>query len=155
MEAKKILIDELKMIEDIIKRMADNSFKLKNWCLTVIVVTMLFKQEINNLIPMIPLFGFWFLDSYYLYIEREFRDLYNIKARQFNNNTNLEQSIQSHFIFKINGNFTLKKLIVVGFSKTILYFYGMILILVLFVNYKNFVFNFFDNLIACIGTTHA
>ncbi|MBX0986945.1 hypothetical protein I9W21_03365 [Campylobacter jejuni] len=71
MEKEKIIIEELKMIQDIIKRMADNSFKLKNWCLTVVVVTMLFQQGVDNLIPIIPLFSFWFLDSYYLYIERE------------------------------------------------------------------------------------
>lgn len=136
MEKEKILIEELKMIQDIIKRMADNSFKLKNWCLTVVVVTMLFQEGVNNFIPIISLFGFWFLDSYYLYIEREFRNLYNTKARQFNNNANLKQSMQSHFIFEIDGKFTLKKLFIVGFSKTILYFYGVILILILLVKYK-------------------
>ncbi|HEB9353944.1 TPA: hypothetical protein RZK44_000252 [Campylobacter coli] len=151
MEKEKILIEELKMIQDIIKRMADNSFKLKNWCLTVVVVTMLFQEGVNNFIPIISLFGFWFLDSYYLYIEREFRNLYNTKARQFNNNANLKQSMQSHFIFEIDGKFTLKKLFIVGFSKTILYFYGVILILILLVKYKKNVFNFVDNLIISIG----
>ncbi|EJR5061319.1 hypothetical protein NXS93_001743, partial [Campylobacter jejuni] len=52
MEKEKIIIEELKMIQDIIKRMADNSFKLKNWCLTVVVVTMLFQQGVDNLIPI-------------------------------------------------------------------------------------------------------
>lgn len=151
MEKEKILIEELKMIQDIIKRMADNSFKLKKWCLTVVVVTMLFQERVNNFIPIISLFGFWFLDSYYLYIEREFRNLYNTKARQFNNNANLKQSMQSHFIFEIDGKFTLKKLFIVGFSKTILYFYGVILILILLVKYKKNVFNFVDNLIISIG----
>ncbi|HEB9349735.1 TPA: hypothetical protein RZK40_001234 [Campylobacter coli] len=151
MEKEKILIEELKMIQDIIKRMADNSFKLKKWCLTVVVVTMLFQEGVNNFIPIISLFGFWFLDSYYLYIEREFRNLYNTKARQFNNNANLKQSMQSHFIFEIDGKFTLKKLFIVGFSKTILYFYGVILILILLVKYKKNVFNFVDNLIISIG----
>ncbi|OOX96289.1 hypothetical protein BOQ03_04275 [Campylobacter coli] len=151
MEKEKILIEELKMIQDIIKRMADNSFKLKNWCLTVVVVTMLFQEGVNNFIPIISLFGFWFLDSYYLYIEREFRNLYNTKARQFNNNANLKQSMQSHFIFEIDGKFTLKKLFIVGISKTILYFYGVILILILLVKYKKNVFNFVDNLIISIG----
>ncbi|HEB7569717.1 TPA: hypothetical protein RZH71_000835 [Campylobacter coli] len=151
MEKEKILIEELKMIQDIIKRMADNSFKLKNWCLTVVVVTMLFQEGVNNFIPIISLFGFWFLDSYYLYIEREFRNLYNTKARQFNNNANLKQSMQSHFIFEIDGKFTLKKLFIVGFSKTILYFYGVILILILLVKYKKNVFNFVDSLIISIG----
>ncbi|EAJ7868180.1 hypothetical protein I1C04_000745 [Campylobacter jejuni] len=155
MEKEKIIIEELKMIQDIIKRMADNSFKLKNWCLTVVVVTMLFQQGVDNLIPIIPLFSFWFLDSYYLHIEREFRDLYNIKVRQFNNSANLKQSMQSHFVFEINGKFTFKKLFIVGFSKTILYFYGVVLILILLVKYKKIVFNFVDNLIISIGATHA
>ncbi|EAB5399835.1 hypothetical protein EAS93_08285 [Campylobacter jejuni] len=59
--------------------------------------------------------------------------------------------MQSHFVFEINGKFTFKKLFIVGFSKTILYFYGVVLILILLVKYKKIVFNFVDNLIISIG----
>lgn len=74
---EKILIEEIKVVQDIIKRMASNSFSVKTWTITLVVATLLFKGSNNHiLIAFIPLFAFWFLDSYYLQQERLFRQVH-------------------------------------------------------------------------------
>lgn len=82
----KILADEVKNLQEIIKRMASNSLEIKKWAITLIVGTMILKSEQNEIfVALIPLFAFWFLDSYYLRQERLFRDKYNelIRKRMF------------------------------------------------------------------------
>ena len=70
----------MEMIQDIIKRMAQNSFMLKGW--TVTLVSALFalsKIDTNKsffFIAYVPILVFWLLDSYYLQLERQFRVLY-------------------------------------------------------------------------------
>lgn len=78
MDNEKILIEEVKIVQDIIKRMATNSFSVKTLTITLIVATLLFKGTNNHiLIAFIPLCAFWFLDSYYLQQERLFRQVHN------------------------------------------------------------------------------
>lgn len=78
---EKILIEEIKIIQDIIKRMADNSFKIKAWAITLVVATLLIKSNVNNsFIAFIPLITFWFLDAYYLQQEKIFRKVYDDKV---------------------------------------------------------------------------
>lgn len=72
------LIEELKIYQDIIKRLAENSFKIKAWTVTLIVGILLFKEIDNELllISTIPVISFWYIDSYYVYLERFYRDTY-------------------------------------------------------------------------------
>lgn len=75
---EKILIEEVKVAQDIIKRMAGNSFSVKTWAITLIVATLLFKGSQEHIfIAFVPLFAFWFLDAYYLQQERLFREVHN------------------------------------------------------------------------------
>ena len=76
---EKLLIDEIKIIQDVIKRMADNSFKIKGWTVTLIVITLIFKGQTNDnhLLAFLPLVSFWILDTYYLRTERIYRKLYS------------------------------------------------------------------------------
>ena len=77
-DKEKILIEEVKVSQDIIKRMSSNSFSVKTWTITLVVATLLFKGTNNHIfIAFIPLFAFWFLDSYYLQQERLFRQVHN------------------------------------------------------------------------------
>jgi hypothetical protein len=70
------------MIQAIIKRMADSSFLLKGWSVTM--VTALFVLAANTsskkyyLLAWIPVLMFWFLDSFYHTRERHFRRLYDL-----------------------------------------------------------------------------
>ena len=73
-------IKHLEMIERIIERMAKNSFMLKGWAVTLIVgiIAVVARMELQFwIISVVPLLMFWALDSYYLSIERKYRELYN------------------------------------------------------------------------------
>ncbi len=80
METQKM--EYLKLIQDVITRMANNSFALKGWAITL-VVGLFGISVVNNAgigfycIIYIPIITFWFLDTYYLRQERLFRGLYN------------------------------------------------------------------------------
>ena len=75
-------LEHLKLIEAQIQRMADNSFKIKSWAITIIGSALIywFKNsknfEIAILILLVTLM-FWWIDAYYLNLERCYRKLYN------------------------------------------------------------------------------
>lgn len=69
------------MIQEIIKRMASNSFLLKGWSITLVAAIFALAAKDSNqkffLITYIPLIIFWMLDTYYLQQERKYRNLYD------------------------------------------------------------------------------
>jgi len=76
-QTEKFFVEEIKIIQDIIKRMAFNSFMIKGWAITLVIATLLLKgNKYQVLIAFIPLLVFWFLDSYFLQQERLYRELY-------------------------------------------------------------------------------
>ena len=84
--------EHLKMVEDIITRMASNSFKLKNWAISLISAILIFadyKQKICFIwIAFLPILAFWALDAFYLQLERKYRTLYNYIQQDYINGTN-------------------------------------------------------------------
>jgi hypothetical protein len=61
------MLKEVDLIQNIIKRMASNSFMIKGWTITLVVATLLLKDDNSKiLIAYIPLIAFWYLDSYFL-----------------------------------------------------------------------------------------
>ncbi|WRF60590.1 hypothetical protein FNE50_07015 [Helicobacter pylori] len=77
----KILIEELKILQGVINRMAQNSLECKKWTLALAVGVLSLKIEaISNLYGLcvlgVLLLCFWFLDAYYLMQERSFREQY-------------------------------------------------------------------------------
>ena len=74
-------LKHIELIQNIISRMANNSFTLKSWTITMITALLAFLAINDNIfyffIAYIPIFVFWFLDSYYLLQERLYRSLYN------------------------------------------------------------------------------
>ncbi len=73
----KYMLKEIDLIQDIIKRMAFNSFMIKGWAITLVVISLLLKgAEYQVWIAFIPLLVFWFLDAYFLWQERMYRKLY-------------------------------------------------------------------------------
>lgn len=131
MEKLKMKIKVLEFLQDIISRMADNSFKIKGWsiALTVSLYTLLIvmvrldKLEGSHLLvllPVVPIFILSVLDAYYLKLERGFRKKYNEVAKIKNDDfseKNLELRPNNE---KIN-------ICTVYFSKSILLFYISIL----------------------------
>ncbi len=77
----KILIEELKILQGIINRMAQNSLECKKWTLALVVGVLSLKIEaISNSYGLcvlgVLLLCFWFLDAYYLMQEKLFRKQY-------------------------------------------------------------------------------
>ena len=76
-QIEKFFMEEIKVIQDIIKRMAFNSFMIKGWAVTLVVAALLLRgDKYQVLIAFIPLVVFWFLDAYFLQQERLYRELY-------------------------------------------------------------------------------
>ena len=124
-ELKEFMIKEIEIIQDIIKRMAFNSFMVKGWTVTLVAVTLLLKGvEHQVLVAFIPLLMFWFLDAYFLQMERLYRRLYNwvIKNRLQTDEYLFDMSIDR---FKYDEQSKLR----IMFSITLGWFYGSIFIL--------------------------
>lgn len=79
----------LKMIEDIITRMGNNSFLIKGWSMTAVggIVTLYFsKRNFSDsyYLLVVALFVsllFWINDAYFLQIELRFRKLYDLAVQ--------------------------------------------------------------------------
>lgn len=70
----------LEFIQASISRMSANLFLLKGWSVTLIAALFALAAKDTNQVYIIvayfPLFIFWFLDGYFLSMERRFRSLY-------------------------------------------------------------------------------
>ncbi len=78
----------LELIQEVIKRMANNSFLLKGWTVTLVTgILALASKDTDKQyfwIAYIPILIFWLLDAYYLQQERLYRSLYE-KVRKIKN----------------------------------------------------------------------
>ncbi|MFA7948096.1 hypothetical protein [Helicobacter pylori] len=77
----KILIEELKILQGVINRMAQNSLECKKWTLALAVGVLSLKIEAISHLHGLCVLGvlllcFWFLDAYYLMQEKLFRKQY-------------------------------------------------------------------------------
>lgn len=114
----------LQFIQEVIKRMASNSFIIKGWSVTL--VSALFAVSVADtdkrfiLIAYIPAIMFWFLDAFFLYQERLFRMLYkqvaedSIGSEQFTMSTTLVMNRVNPYLFVL-------------FSKTMMLFHGTLI----------------------------
>lgn len=71
----------LTILQNVIQRMASNSNSSKTWCITLVSAILVVVADKSKpdyaLIAYIPTLLFFFLDSYYLALEKGFRDSYN------------------------------------------------------------------------------
>lgn len=144
-DKEKILIEEVKIAQDIIKRMAGNSFNIKTWTITLIVATLLFKGNNHHIfIAFIPLLAFWFLDSYYLQQERLFRKVHDwIVSYRLEHVDNLFNMNPVRFKDNVQS---VKQIM---FSISTLPFYGSIFLMLL--TYLTIIyFDYFESLFKCI-----
>lgn len=127
--ADEAFYQELEQIQTIIERQADNSFKIKGWAITLVVVVILFRaNDIQSLIGFIPLIAFWYLDAYFLREEKKYRKLYDwVRQNRPENDNHLFDMSVSRFENKTDKTHQIM------LSKTLRWFYGMIgVLLVLF-----------------------
>ena len=121
-------IKHLEFIQGIINRLANNSFLIKGWCVTIVAaLTALSASGANQtfiLIAYFPIFVFWLLDSYYLWQERLFRGHYD-EVRQKNEN-NIDFSMKLSKEIQKKNSF-----IDTVFSRTILPFYLVLMVTII------------------------
>ena len=90
-------IKHLEMIESIIQRLATNSFQLKGWALTLVGLIGSIAGAGSDkrfvVLAFIPLLAFWFLDTYYLQLERKFRALYRQVSKLNDNNIDFSMDL--------------------------------------------------------------
>lgn len=129
MEDKSILreymLKEISIIQEIIKRMASNSFMIKGWTVTLVVATLLLKGSKHQvLIAFIPLAVFWFLDAYFLWQERMYRKLYDWVI---NNRLKTDEHLFSMNAYRFKGE--VQSILRIMFSITLGWFYGILALL--------------------------
>ena len=84
----------LGFIQTIIARLANNSFLIRGWLVTILIGTLAVSDKISKSITHLPVLYFslimifWFSDAYFLYQERYFRELYDsVNENNFQNYT--------------------------------------------------------------------
>ena len=81
------VVKHLEFIQGVVNRLGANAFPLKGWSMTVLVAGALLMvrfrpdQPLLALTLLVPVFGFWLLDAYFLWQERLFRAEYD-RVRQ-------------------------------------------------------------------------
>lgn len=128
MSNKEVLHKEIDLIQGIITRMANNSFLLKGWMITIIVAVLALTKDtlVTNdisylsLILLLPLLVFWYLDAFFLHKEKCFRELYNwVITNRLNNEEFMYSLDYSRFEDDVDN------ICVIMFSKTLRTFYGI------------------------------
>lgn len=80
----------LQIIQGIVSRMAHNSAICKTWCVTLVAAIMVLVAQTETpafaLIALLPTLLFLILDTYYLMLERSFRNLYDQLVWKIQNN---------------------------------------------------------------------
>ena len=88
---ERIYGDYFKIIQNVINRMARTSFLIKAWEITLISTIIVLTFNYANVLVFGTLVGitiiFWILDSYYLWLEKIYRCLYNSKVEDYNSET--------------------------------------------------------------------
>ena len=124
---KEYMFKEIDIIQDFIKRMAFNSFMIKGWAITLVVITLLLKgTEYQVWLAFIPLLVFWFLDAYFLWQERLYRKLYDWVI---NNRLKTDEYLFDMNAYRFKDEVQSKFRIM--FSVTLGWFYGSIAILII------------------------
>lgn len=115
---------ELQSIQTIIERQANNSSKIKGWTVTLVVAVILFRTgNIQTLLGYVPLVAFWYLDSYYLKQERNYRKLHDwVRKERLDSNKRFFDMNASRF------NENTESIFRIMCSKIQIVFYGVIAI---------------------------
>ena len=122
-------LKHLEMIQQVITRMANNSFLIKGWSLTLLaaLLALALRDKIYQMlwISIIPVTMFWILDSYFLRQERLFRKLYD-KYRIQDQETRTDFSMDTSEL-----NSVISSWLCTIFSTTLLIFHGTVFFIVI------------------------
>lgn len=148
MDTNEVLHKEIDLVQSCINRMAQNSFLIKGWLITLLTVVLALLPETIDLkilcvIGFVTILCFWYLDSFFLKIERLYRWKYEwiISTRQTSNANlyDLNPYNQNMWINHI-GDKTKKEpsIVRVMFTKTLTPLYLPLLLVVIFLFINSF-----------------
>lgn len=123
------------LIQSIVNRLSNNSTNCKSWCITIVSAIAMLSLDKSNLslldLCFLPIILFYFLDSFYLSLERNFIDLFNEFVKKYHNN---QLTLNDMYNLDIKKGF-FKRLgltIIAAFnSASTLPFYGIIVVLII------------------------
>jgi hypothetical protein len=121
---------EIDLIQGCISRMANNSFLLKGWAISIAAVVLALaeknaRMEIICAVVIVPLLSFWYLDAFFLRTERMYRKMYDWVVSH-----RLRGDLE--YLFDLNPDRFSKNVSgIIGtmFSKTLQVFYGVPIVL--------------------------
>lgn len=125
---KEILHKEIDLIQGVVNRMANNSFLLKGWLISLVAVILALSKDTlltDNLdylsiILILPVVVFWYLDAFFLHKEKCYRKLYDWVIQNRNSTEDYLYSLDySRFKSEVKSHFEIM------FSKTLFPFYGI------------------------------
>jgi hypothetical protein len=129
---REYLFKEVEIVQDIITRMGTNSFLVKGWAITLVVASLLITGfSYHHFVAFLPWLIFWAYDAYFLRMEKLYRKLNDWlvdnrrKSEEFLLDMN-KSSLENRF-----GKET-PCLQQVMFSKTLVAFYGVLLVMIVF-----------------------
>jgi len=127
MEAK---LKHLEFIQNVINRMAANSFLLKGWSVTLVSAIFALAAKDADiryvLITYLVIPIFWALDAFFLSRERQYRNLFNSVAQNTNEISDFDMDAHKHTEKRATFFWSL-------FSTTLWPFHGILLISTLIV----------------------
>lgn len=119
-------LKHLEIVQQVITRMAGNSFFLKGWSVTLLsaILAIAVKDSLNRMIwiAFVPVSMFWILDGYFLRQERLYRKLWD-HVRAQNQEIATDFSMDTSEIAPQVASW-----LRVSFSKTLLIFHGTLLV---------------------------
>lgn len=119
-------LKHLEFLQLVITRMNVNSFLLKGWTVTLVAALFAFAAKDANvdfvLITYLSTPLFWILDGYYLSLERQYRQLYDVVRLKSVDEIDFDLNASG---FNTGVNTWFSSL----FSKTLSIFYGTLLVL--------------------------
>ena len=123
---------EIDLIQNCITRMAQNSFMIRGWAISIVVITWAIIGIVESwgsialILLLLPILMFWYLDAFFLMTERRYRDMYkSVLEKRLNKNFENLYDLDSKSFRK--GNLDLPKCI---FSKTLWPFYLSLIVVV-------------------------
>lgn len=126
---------EIDLIQGCINRMANNSFLLKGWLVSIItVIIALTPDNLNKIIIFFTIImvtiSFWYLDAFFLRTEKLYRKMYEwVLKKRLQGIKELQYNLNPH-----RFDTEVEHVLIIMFSKTLIFFYGIIFLLILVVS---------------------
>jgi hypothetical protein len=128
---REFLLKEVEITQDVINRMGTNSFLIKGWVIILVVASLLIGgTSYYHYVAFLPWLMFWYLDAYFLRLEKLYRTLYDWQIKNRETNKEFLLDMERSSLEKRFGKET-PSLTRVMFSVTLLVFYGLLLVVII------------------------